>query len=200
MTAGGSSTTCGEENKSSANKLDLLERLDYYGNLSAQLDWRRNPCHRPIRVVYGGWGAPTAALLQDDDVIVDYKLFWIACKDAEEANYLLAIINSDTLYEMVTPLMSKGQFGARDLQKHLWKLPIPEFDPEDSLHTAVSKAGEAASVGAADQLAQLHEERDRVTVTIARRELRKWLRTSPEGQAVEDAVSTLLSQQIMIEC
>ena len=183
-----------EENKSSANKLDLLERLDYYGNLSAQLDWRRNPCHRPIRVVYGGWGAPTAALLQDDDVIVDYKLFWIACKDAEEANYLLAIINSDTLYEMVTPLMSKGQFGARDLQKHLWKLPIPEFDPEDSLHTAVSKAGEAASVGAADQLAQLHEERDRVTVTIARRELRKWLRNSPEGQAVENAVTKLLGE------
>ena len=25
--------------------------------------------------------------------------------------------------------MPKGQFGARHLHKHLWKLPIPEFDP-----------------------------------------------------------------------
>lgn len=31
-----------EENKGAANKLGLLERLDYYGNLSAQLEWQRN--------------------------------------------------------------------------------------------------------------------------------------------------------------
>ena len=61
------------------------------------------------------------------------------------------------------------------------------------LHAEVSEAGEAAAEGAARQLAQLREERDRVTVTIARRELRKWLRASPEGQAVEDAVGRLLN-------
>ena len=32
-----------EENKAAVNKLRLLERLDYYGNLSAQLEWQRNP-------------------------------------------------------------------------------------------------------------------------------------------------------------
>ena len=69
------------------------------------------PGDRPVRVVYSGWGTPTAAILHDDDAIVDYKLFWIACKDTQEAHYLLAIINSDALYEAVTPLMSKGQFG-----------------------------------------------------------------------------------------
>ena len=104
----------------------------------------------------------------------------------------LAIINSDALYELVTPLMSKGQFGARDLQKHLWKLPIPGFDAGNPLHVAVSEAGEAAAAGAAKQLERLRQERDRVTVTIARRELRKWLRESPEGQAVEDVVGRLL--------
>ncbi len=39
----------------------------------------------------------------------------------------------------------------------------------------------------------LREERDRVTVTIARRELRKWLRASDEGHAVEAAVGRLLA-------
>ena len=29
-----------EENKAPANKLDLVEQLDYYGKLSAQLEWR----------------------------------------------------------------------------------------------------------------------------------------------------------------
>ena len=88
--------------------------------------------------------------------------------------------------------MSKGQFGARDLQKRLWKLPIPEFDAGTPLHVAVSEAGEAAAAGAAKQLERLRQERDRVTVTIARRELRKWLRSSDEGYAVEDAVGRLL--------
>ena len=89
--------------------------------------------------------------------------------------------------------MAKGQFGARDLQKHLWKLPIPEFDPDNASHAAIAEAGEAAAAGAARELARLRADRERVTVTIARRELRKWLRSSPEGQAVETAVAKLLA-------
>ena len=183
-----------EDNKARANRLDLLGQLDYYGKLSAQLEWQRNPGDRPVRVVYSGYGIPTAALIHDVDVIVDYKLFWITCKDTMEAHYLLAIINSDALYELVTPLMSKGQFGARDLQKHLWKLSIPEFDAGNSLHVRVSQAGEAAAQGVAKQMAQLRQDRGEVTVTIARREIRKWLRESTEGKAAEEAVEKLLGK------
>ncbi len=182
-----------EQNKSPNNKLDLLGRLDYHGELSAQLEWRRDSGGRPVRVVYNSSGAPTAALLHDDDAIVDYKLFWIRCKNVEEAYYLLAVINSDVLYELVKPLMSKGQFGARDLQKHLWKLPIPKFDPDDPLHVEISRAGRAAAEGAARELAALRQTRPKLTVTIARRELRKWLRELEEGKAVERAVMELLS-------
>ena len=181
-----------EEKKTPANKMDLLEQLDYYGKLSAQLDWQRSPGERPVRVLYSGWGAPTAALLPNDDAIVDYKLFWVACRDIQEARYLLAIVNSDALFELVTPLMSKGQFGVRDLQKHLWKLPIPEFNPDDPLHVEVAEAGRVATEGAAQQLERLRQERDRVTVTIARREIRKWLRESKAGKAVEEVVRGLL--------
>ena len=182
-----------DQNKSPNNRLDLLGRLDYHKALSAQLKWRRDPGDRPVRVVYGGYGAPTAALVHDDDVIVDYKLFWITCQNAEEADYLLAVINSDVLYELVKPLMSKGQFGARDLQKHLWKLPIPEFDSSDPLHLAVSRAGRAAAEGAARELVALRQSRSKLTVIIARREFRKWLRESEEGKTVERAVMELLS-------
>ncbi len=181
-----------EEHKAAANKLSLLEQLDYFGKLSAQLEWRSNLDTRPIRVVYTKSGDPTAALLFDDTAIVAYTLYWIACKDIQEANYLLAIINSRTLYEAVDPFMAKGQFGSRDLVKHLWKLPIPEFDPGNEQHIAIAKAGEAAAQGAAHQLEQLREQRDRVTVTVARRELRKWLRESKEGKVVEREVGRLL--------
>ena len=184
-----------ETHKRPVNRLNLLGRLDFHRELSSQLEWSRNPGERPVRVVYSGWGTPTAALLHDDDAIVDYKLFWVICRDAQEAYYLLAIINSDALYEMVTPLMSKGQFGARDLQKQLWKLPIPEFDPGDALHAEVSDAGQTATHAAARQLDQLNHERERVTVTIARREIRRWLRASTEGKVVEEAVEGLLAKK-----
>ena len=168
-----------EENKAAANKLDLLGQLDYFGKLSAQLQWRWDPSYRPVRVIHTEAGQPTAALLQSDHVIVDSTLYWVTCKDIQEAHYLLAIINSDALYEAVASLMPKGQFGARHLHKHLWKLPIPEFDPANAAHVALADAGEAAAAGAARELARLRADRERVTVTIARRELRKWLRSSP---------------------
>ena len=161
-----------EENRAAANKMNLSGQLDYYGKLSSQLEWRQAPGDRPVRVAYNQSGAPTAALIQGNESLLDYTLFWIACSDIQEANYLLAIINSQALYEAVASLMPKGQFGARHLEKHLWKLPIPEFDAGNSLHVRVSEAGEVAALGAAKQLARLRQDRGEVTVTIARREIR----------------------------
>ena len=183
-----------EDNKALANRLNLLGQLDYYGKLSAQLDWQRNSGERSIRVVYNQSGAPTAALLEDDSTLVDYTLFWITCTDSREANYLLAIVNSQALYEAVSPMMAKGQFGARHLQKHLWKLSIPEFDPMQELHAAIAEAGATAAAAAGNKLEELRGQRgDGLTVAVARRELRTWLRTSPEGSAVESAVGRLLA-------
>ena len=107
-----------DDNKAAANELNLLGRVDYHRELSSQFVWQH--CHeeRPVRVVYSKSGEPTAALLRDDATIVDHLLFWITCKNDREAYYLLAIINSDALYQRVMPLMSKGQFGSRDLHKH----------------------------------------------------------------------------------
>ena len=183
-----------EEHKTAANKLNLLEQLDYYGKFSAQLQWQRDSGDRPLRVVYTGIsGTPTAALIDDNEAVIDHALYWIPCTDMHEANYLLAVINSDALSRAVTPLMPKGQFGARDLHKHLWKLPIPEFDARNSFHIRVFQAGEAAARGAAEQMDQLRQDRGEVTLTVARREIRKWLRGSEEGRAVEEAVGELLA-------
>ena len=182
-----------ETDKAPANRRSLLENLDYMHKLSSQLRWEQQSGGRPVRVAYNQSGAPIASLVEDNTAIIDYTLYWIACKNIDEAHYILAIINSQALYDRVEPLMAKGQFGARHLQKHLWKLPIPEFDAENALHARVSDAGAQAAAGAAERLEELRVERgDKLTVTIARRELRKWLRESPKGAAVEEAVRDLL--------
>ena len=183
-----------ETHNPSATKSNLLSKLDYYGKLSEQLRWQEDSGTRPLRVVYARSGRPTAALLDADASIVENNLFWVTCQDAQEAHYLLAVINSEVLYQAVIPLMPKGQYGARHVQKHLWKLPIPEFDPADGVHLAIADAGKAAADGVALQLASLREARgDDVSVTVVRRELRAWLGASAEGRAVEDLVGALLS-------
>ena len=183
-----------DENKLPVNKLNLVERLDYHRELSSQLEWQRNPGDRPMRVVYTQGGKSTGALLQDGGAIVESRLYWIACRDTREANYLLAIINSNALAFAVNKYTTPNWAGnTRDLHKHLWKLPIPAFDAGSPLHVEVSEAGEAAAAGVAKQLAQLRVDRgDELTMTIARRELRKWLRASAEGKAVEAGVGRLL--------
>ena len=62
-------------------------------------------------------GSTDGRLLPDDKSLSTRTLYWITLQGCtQEAFYLLAIINSDALYQIaVTPLMPKGQFGARDL-------------------------------------------------------------------------------------
>ena len=181
-----------EKTKKPTTKLSLLEQLNYWSKLSAQLKWLQDSGGRPVRIVYTSAGRPTATLLTDDDALVESKLFWIACRNTQEANYLLAVINSTTLFDAVAPLMNKGQFGARDLQKALWRLPIPQFDPRRRRHSAVADAGKAAGDGAGKLFDALRAENPNINSDDARSALRQWLAESDEGRAVEDAVGRLL--------
>lgn len=83
------------------------------------------------------------------------------------------------------------------MQKHLWRLPIPEFDPDDALHLEIAEAGADAAVGAEAVWREIEGERaaagKSVSVTVARREIRAWLAQSAEGRRVEQLVERLLS-------
>ena len=189
-----------EDNKRRTNQLNLLNRLDYHRELSEQFAWCDNPGDRPVKIVYTQNGVPTAALI-DGDAIVDTKLYWVTCKDIQEAYYLLAIINSDALAIAVNQYTTPNWAGnTRDLHKHLWKLPIPEFDPENLLHATLAKAGGRLAAGVEERLAELRAERgDGLTVTIARRELRKWLRDSLEWAAIETIMPRFIGQPLVGE-
>ena len=183
-----------EENKSASNKLSIVDRIDYHRGLSDQLSWQQNPGGTPIRIAYAAAGTPTAAFLDEPAALLDETCYWVRVRNSMEGNFLLAIINSNTLFAEVESLMAKGQFGARHLHKQLWKLPIPEYNEGVPLHRNLAQAGEAAAAGVRVVLKQLREQRgDKLTVTIARREIRKWLKDSREGKAVERLVKQLLT-------
>ncbi len=205
-----------EANRGKTDTKSLTQNLNWLNKLTSQLeylawvndedemayqDWlnRLNNCplrRRPIRIAYSQSGRPTAALIVDNQAILDRKLYQVTCRNLEEARYLLAIINSRTLEREVSHFMPKGLFGARDLEKHLWKLPIPEYDAGNESHAALSRLGRTAErecKALLNKLAALNGE-DWLTVTNARSSIRNgWQPGSETAQAIETAVAALLA-------
>lgn len=180
-----------DEYKGSNNKLNLVSRLDYHSELSAQLKTTA-----PIRLVYTSSGRPTSAVLTNSEQLFGYTLFWIGCNILEEAYYLAAMINSDTLAEAVNKFTIPNWAGKTcHLHKHLWRLSIPTYDSNNTLHSDLATLGTQLATEAATYLVTLQTTREAknkpTTITVARRELRQWLSTHPPAQQVERLVAQL---------
>ncbi len=174
---------------------DLIKGLDYYGKLSIQTTKGSSP----VRLVYNSSGRPTAAVLDNPGPIIDYTLYWLECNSMEEGFYLASIINSDFLEKAVEPLMPKGQYGARHLQKHLWNLNIPEYDPNIPLHDELANLGKILHFKIKKILLELQElqlqQSRSVSTRYLRKEIRNWLTTDTSAQRVESLVDNLLKME-----
>ncbi|MCY4494743.1 MAG: hypothetical protein OXB92_12880, partial [Acidimicrobiaceae bacterium] len=172
-----------EANKAAANKLTLVSQIDYRLKLTHQLPAAKT------RLLYGASGRPTATILCNSDALIDSSLFWIECRDEPEAHYLAAIINSDRLYHAVRPLMSKGQFGPRHLQKHLWRLNIAEYEPTNPVHQKLAALGAKSAKQAARIVDSLGAD---VAIDKARKAVRKQFAGSKISAEIEKLVETMI--------
>ena len=107
----------------------LAQQFDYYGKLGAQFPIS------PLRVVYAKAGTqPAACIVRDRDSVIDHKLYWMALESEPEAQFLVAVLNSETARSRTEARQSRGLFGARDFDKVIFSLPIPRFDAANPLH------------------------------------------------------------------
>ena len=161
---------------------DLTGRVDYQGKLSRQL---------PVplqRVVYTASGSRlTATRLDDGRSLVSHKLYWASASSILEAYYLVAILNSQVVTDRVAPYQSRGRFGTRDFDKHIWYLPIPLYDESESQHVTLTQLGRRAEEVAAG--VQLPENMGYVA---ARRRIRSALEADGVAGAIELVVAQLL--------
>jgi hypothetical protein len=130
----------------SSERLTLCERLNFRNGLGDQIPIA------PLRVVYGKSGMHVAAaLLDESDALIDHTLYWGAVTSHAEGWYLCAILNNPELTTQVRPLMSYGK-DERHIDKHVWELSIPLYDPSNSVHQRLSVLGqqEAETVAALD--------------------------------------------------
>lgn len=120
----------------------LLDRIDFHGQLSAQLPVASH------RVVYTKAGSTlAAAAIHDPRCVIDHMLYWAPVSGLDEARYLTAILNSKVLLDRVTPLQALGLFGARHFDKTIFRIPIPSYDAANNSHKAlVDSAAEAEEI------------------------------------------------------
>jgi hypothetical protein len=69
-------------------------------------------------------------------LIVDQTLYWAAVETEDEAIYLVGLLNSEAVNDVIKEFQPRGQFGAR----HVHTLPLgvtPPFDIDDASHEDV---------------------------------------------------------------
>jgi len=90
-------------------------------------------------VLFGAGGSnPCASYIssnstQANRLVIDQTLYWVQVETEQEAIYLTAIINSDSLKKIIKAFQPKGQQGER----HIHTLPleaIPDFDRNNLIH------------------------------------------------------------------
>lgn len=162
------------------SKMTLTEQIDHMRKLTQQLPVP------PVRVAYAASGMHvSAALVTDRGALIEHAVYWAAVNTTSEGHYLVGILNTPSLTELVRPLMSYGK-DERHIDKAVWKLPIPTYDPNDPLHTEIAQL----ACELADEVGALTF-RSTNFVTI-RRDIRKHLSASPAGQRLDNLVGTLL--------
>jgi type I restriction-modification system DNA methylase subunit len=126
-----------------AAKQSLYERLDYQGELTNQQIQQR------YLVLYNHSGMNVSATYFDRHnqiapFIVDVKLYGAAFNSRDEAYYVAAVLNSETVNIAIKPFQSTGLLGERDIHKKVLELPIPLFNHESKKHMSLAKLGQAA--------------------------------------------------------
>lgn len=130
-------------NKSASDPGDFLDRIDFHGQLSAQLPLDG------LKVVYTKAGNKIAAAMVSGDVVIDHKLYWAPVSNIGEGRYLVGILNSETLLARVAPLQAVGLFGPRDFDKNVFYVPFPSYNGADPAHQHIAALVEQAETLAA---------------------------------------------------
>ena len=130
-------------------RMAFSEQLDYFGKLSAQFPASAAKSAPSVRVICAASGTlPAAAVLSEQEAVLEHALYW-AATGKREAQYLTAILNSETARSRVAAMQARGQWGARHFDKLMFELPIPLFNVNDPLHRELAAAAERAASAAA---------------------------------------------------
>lgn len=125
------------------------ENETVYGWLNYQQKLTNQQLSSRYIVLYNAAGTNVAAATFDREscdlpFIVEHKLYWLGCGSLEEADYLVAVLNSSVANLVIKPFQSMGLMGERDIEKKVLDLPIPEYSPRITKHRELAALGASA--------------------------------------------------------
>jgi len=171
-----------DRHRTSTSTLSLLDRINYQRGLQNQLPGVQH------RVVYSASGMYlAAAYVADPRAVIEHKLYWASVASETEAHYLLAVLNSDALLQLVRPLQARGEHNPRDFDKYVWQMPIPIYDSSNALHTDLASLALAAK-----HLVDGLELPDQ-SFQAVRRRIRQALDADGLASSIDSAVTQLLA-------
>jgi hypothetical protein len=163
-------------------RVTLAQSLDHMGKLTGQA------ATRLYRILYTKSGTRLSACwLEDDDVVIDQQAQWATANSLEEAAYVSAVLNTQTVLDRVRDLQPVGQRDPRHFNNLVWTLPIPEFDRNDAVHIDLAAAAFTAARVAAQVVLQ-----DGAHFTSQRRAIREALEADGVAETIERLVDALL--------
>ncbi|WP_219461610.1 N-6 DNA methylase [Nonomuraea rhizosphaerae] len=165
--------------------IPLHESLDYRHKITQQFPV---PQHRIVHSKSGMYMA--AARVSDASAIVQDVLYWGAAASVEEAQYVIAVLNSQSFLDRVRPLQARGQHNPRHFDKYIWQVPVPLFDPQDESHRRLA----TLSAEAEEFVASL-ELPGGVSFEAVRGKVRDQLQTTSFGREVERLVDLILTTE-----
>lgn len=71
--------------------------------------------------------------------VADTKTYYYETEDEGEAYYLVGILNSPVVDDLIKGMQSRGLFGPRDIHKKVLELPIPKFNSKNPIHQELSE-------------------------------------------------------------
>jgi hypothetical protein len=138
------------------------------------------------RVVYAASGMHVSAtIVSDSRTVVEHGAYWAAVTSQDEAAFLIGILNAPILTELVRPLMSYSK-DERHIDKHVWKLPIPTYDPDETSHQRIRELAQEL----VNEVAGL--EFRSTNFVMIRRDIRDYLSFSSAGKELDQVVQGVL--------
>jgi hypothetical protein len=114
-------------------------------------------------------------------------LYWAGAQSEREAQYLAAVLNSETARDRVKHMQARGQWGARHFDKLMFELPIPRFDRREALHQELAAAAEDA-----EKIAATVDIPECMHFTRARKRVREALAEAGVSKRIDMLVARLL--------
>lgn len=147
-------------------------------------------------VVYGAGGSKTCAayIKVNSEIIIDQTVYYYIAENEDEAIFMTALLNSNSLANVNAAYQAQGQFGKR----HIHTLPadsIPAYDSTNSLHQDLVSVSKSLVESLEEKVSSDKYDPNNGPVAARRKAINKVLASLPEYSSYEELCMSIITEQ-----